>query len=97
MNNIYSVANYVSTKKDISDCMEYISLKVKEILGVEKFGIFKYNKKNNSLSSVKGSFDLNYCLKFVDKKDTIYNNVLNTGKAVVLNKDSKTNDFLIVL
>ena len=94
MNNIYSVANYVSTKKDISDCMEYISLKVKEILGVEKFGIFKYNKKNNSLSSVKGSFDLNYCLKFVDKKDTIYNNVLNTGKAVVLNKDSKTNDFL---
>ena len=93
INNIYAVATYVSTKEDISDCMEYVSSKVKEMLEVEKFGIFKYNKKGDTLSSVKGSFDLNYCLKFVNKKDTIYDDVLNNGKTVVINKDSKTNTF----
>ena len=84
---------YASTKANISESVEYISAKVKEILDVERFGIFTYNKEKNMLYSVKGSFDSDDILKIVNKKGTIYNDIINNCNNFVLNKDSDLNNY----
>ncbi|MCR4663203.1 MAG: GAF domain-containing protein, partial [Endomicrobiaceae bacterium] len=90
---ISDIALYASAKTNIDDCMEYISLKVKEILDVEKFGIFIYNEEKNNLISVKNSFDLKESLKISNKKGTIYNNILNNGENIILNNDSDLSNY----
>lgn len=91
--DISDIAFYVSTKIDISDSIEYISSKVKEILDVERFGVFTYNKEQNVLCSVKGSFDSNEVLQIVNKKGTIYNDIINNGNNFILNDDLNLNNY----
>ena len=91
--NISDIAFYTTTKIDIADSMEYITSKMKEILGIEKFGIFTYNKEEGVLYSVRGSFGMENILKIVNKKGTIYNDIINSGNRVVVNKDSDLKDY----
>jgi len=91
--NISDIAFYTTTKIDIADSMEYIISKVKEILDIENFGIFTYNKEEDTLYSVKGSFGLENILKIANKKGTIYNDIINSGKYAVINKDSDLKDY----
>jgi len=90
---ISDIAFYVSTKINLSDCVEYISSKVKEILDVEKFGVFTYDKEKNILCSVKGSFDSKDILKIINKKGTIYNDIISGCNNFILNKDSDLNNY----
>ena len=92
--NVSDIAFHATTRIDIADSMEYITSKAKEILDIEKFGIFTYNKEEDTLYSVKGSFGLENILKIVNKKGTIYNDIINSGNRIVLNKDSDLNSYL---
>lgn len=92
--NVSDIAFHATTRIDIADSMEYITSKAKEILDIEKFGIFTYNKEEDTLYSVKGSFGLENILKIVNKKGTIYNDIINSGNRIVLNKDSDLNNYL---
>ena len=91
--NVSDIAFYATTRIDIADSMEYMTSKMKEILDIEKFGIFTYNKKEDTLYSVKGSFGLADILKIVNKKGTIYNDIISSGKHVVLNDDSDLKNY----
>ena len=91
--NVSDIAFHATTRIDIAESMEYITSKMKEILDIEKFGIFTYDKKEDVLYSVKGSFGLDNILKIVNKKGTIYNDIINTGNRIVLNKDSDLNSY----
>ena len=83
----------MTTKIDLADSMEYITSKVKEILNIEKFGIFTYNEKEDVLYSVKGSFGLSNILKIVNKKGTIYNDIINNRNCFIFNKDSDLKNY----
>ncbi len=91
--NVSDIAFHATTRIDIADSMEYITSKMKEILGIEKFGIFTYNKEEGVLYSVRGSFGMENILKIVNKKGTIYNDIINSGNRVVVNKDSDLKDY----
>ncbi|MBO7431679.1 MAG: GAF domain-containing protein [Elusimicrobia bacterium] len=91
--DIFDIAFYVSTKTNLSESVEYIASKAKEILDIERFGIFTYNKEQNMLCSVKGSFDSKDNLKIVNKKGTIYNDIINNCNNFILNRDSDLNNY----
>ena len=91
--NVSDIAFHATTRIDIADSMEYIIAKAKDILDIENFGIFTYNKETDSVCSVKGSFGLENNLKIANKKGTIYNDIINTGKYVVINKDSDVSNY----
>ncbi len=91
--NISDIGSYVTTKIDLTDSMEYITSKVKEILDIEKFGVFTYNEKEDTLYSVKGSFGLSNILKIANKKGTIYNDIINNRNCFIFNKDSDLKNY----
>ncbi len=91
--SISDIAFYATTRIDIADSMEYMTSKMKGILDIEKFGIFTYNKKEDVLYSVKGSFGLDNILKIVNKKGTIYNDIISSGNPVTLNDDSDLKNY----
>ncbi len=91
--NVSDIAFHATTRIDIADSMEYIIAKAKEILDIENFGIFTYNKENDTFCSVKGSFGSENILKIANKKGTIYNDIINSGKYVVINKDSDVSNY----
>lgn len=91
--NISKIALYTKNKTNLSDSMEYLISKIKEILDVENFGIFIYNEEKNELSSVKGSFGLKESLQMVNKKGTIYSDVISRGESVILNDDSDLDNY----
>ncbi len=91
--NISDIGSYVITKIDLTDSMEYITSKVKEILDIEKFGVFTYNEKEDTLYSVKGSFGLSNILKIANKKGTIYNDIINNRNCFIFNKDSDLKNY----
>ena len=82
------IALYSANKTSIDDCMEYIMSNTKELLDVEKFGVFQYDNKKNCFSSVQKSFDLKESLNFSNKKGTIYSDIVSKGKNVIVNNSS---------
>ena len=97
MKNLFDITSYVSTKTDILDSIEYISSKVKEILNIERFGVFIYDEAKNIFYSVKGSFNSNDILQIVNKKGTIYNDIINSGNNFIVNRDSDLNNYSLNL
>ena len=95
--SISDIALYVSAKDNIADVMEYITSKVKEILNIEKFGVFIYNEEKKILFSVKNSFGLKNILQIVNKKGTIYNDIINNCNNFILNSDSDLNNYSRIL
>ena len=91
--NVSDIAFYATTRIDIADSMEHIIAKAKEILDIENFGIFTYNKESDLICSVRGSFGSENVLKIANKKGTIYNDIINSGNHVVINKDSDLNNY----
>ncbi len=90
---ISDMALYTLTKTNINECIDYIVSKTKEVLDVENFGVFMYDENKNILVSVKGSFGLKESLKISNKKGTIYNDIISSGKNIVLNNDFDLNNY----
>jgi transcriptional regulator with GAF, ATPase, and Fis domain len=93
LKSIIEIYKYICENRNITDIINYISKKVKEFLKVEKFGIIVYYNSDDTLSSLKGSFDISKDLQIKGKKDTIYEKVIETGKYVILNNDIVSNKY----
>ena len=93
LKSIIDISKYICENGNITDIINYISKKVKEFLKIEKFGILVYDNNDDTLSSLKGSFDINKDLQIKGKKDTIYGKIIDTGKYVILNNDVVSNKY----
>ena len=59
--------------------------------------MFIYDEAKNIFYSVKGSFNSNDILQIVNKKGTIYNDIINSGNNFIVNRDSDLNNYSLNL
>ncbi len=84
----------ISKVADVKDIIEFIIEKAKETFGVKHAGILAYDKNKKELSSMYNSFGLKKEIKFINKKNSIYGRILETGKGVFLSTNDEAEKYI---
>lgn len=95
INSVLDIFSFVLKKvemskvSDVKDIIEYIIEKSKDTFCVKHAGILSYNKDKKELCSMYNSFGLEKEVKFINKKNSIYSKILETGQGVFLNSNDE--------
>ncbi len=100
INAVLDIFSFVLTKiemskvADVKDIIEFIIEKSKQTFGVKYAGILSYDEDKNELYSIYNSFGLKKEIRFANKKNSIYDKILETKEGVFLNTNNEAEKYI---